>query len=424
MAVIGDDAEMVKEQCDFNTRQKAKSPFYLRLSQEMHVFSDYDNLTITCNSVQKQTLADCNPCSIALGCGCQIKSLKSEVVRRTCVGNITFDSDILYAVNMIVLQHFYDVTNVSVSGKALMATGNRLFPAAIRWKLYGEKVNGLLAADDTASYSLKKLALSLQNDSTVFHTPAEAILSDIIHEQANHKILGTDLSIVNSIVIFTLVLAISILALMQFRTRREISLTAQTVGRLGVTAALLSSAKAQIIPLKQGLPTAAALSAPVPVIEYLRDDTISFIINAIMFGTLLLIILAVAYWTVQMKSYVYIEIQAGKETCLIYYKRLPNAHRGFHIVASKASCITVVDCCLFGFIKFTGKPWKIEEKRTNIRTSLPRRILLTRGETKRVKALLQCTNCQVGPMVVHTHEFVRRFMKAEYEDEMESLTLV
>ena len=260
----------------------------------------------------------------------------------------------------------------------------------------------------------------------VFHTPSEAILSDIIHEQSNHKIFGVDLSIVNSGVIMALISTIAFLLFVQLRTRREMNRLSQSFGRMGVTVALLSTAKGQVVQLKQPTTTTSTvlMNIPVPVIEYFQDNTVSLITTAVMFMLLLMVILVITRWLIQMKSYAYIEIRAGNQICLIKHKRLPDASRCFHIIASKPVNVVVVDCFLFGFLKFTGKTWKVEDNRTFVRSSLPRRVLLTRGMVKQVKSLLKDMDCQVGPVVVHTHEYVRRFLDPEDYNGLEGSQLV
>ena len=99
-----------------------------------------------------------------MGFGCKVTSQSVTMTERSAISNITSSSKAWHAKNVIVLQHFYDTSNVSITGRTLMTSDDKLQPERVDWKVYGEKVNTLLAADDTAAYSLKKLAASLQND--------------------------------------------------------------------------------------------------------------------------------------------------------------------------------------------------------------------------------------------------------------------
>jgi hypothetical protein len=341
-----------------------------------------------------------------------------------CPENTT-GSTVLHTVNLIVLQHFYDTTNLTVTGKSLMSPENKLTPEGVNWKTYGEKVSNLLAADTSASYSLKKLAESLQNDSTVFHTPAESILSDILHEQSNHKFFGTDLSVLNSWGIGLLIIIAFVFGLLNLRMRRQLTANTTILAKLGVTTALLGTAKGQILKLKTPSTTEWLEPTPVPVIEYIKDDTISFFIMTIMFLSTLILIFSLFYWALKRKSYVYIEIRSAKDVVMINYKRLPDASRCFFIaLSSKPKTVTVVNCFLFGFLKFEGKTWKVEDSRTHCRTSLPRRVLLTRGMALKAKQMLLDPACQIGPVVVHTHEQVRRALDLDLAMDAERSALV
>jgi hypothetical protein len=420
-SVIADETNLVKEFCDFNTRQKTSSPSYLRLTLGTYALSDYKNITIMCTGLPAQSIGECNPCLITVGSGCKVMSKSITIVERPGVINISSISQAWHAVNLIVLQHFYDTSNLTITGKSLMSEDNKLLPEGVNWKLYGEKVTSLLAADDTASYSLKKLASNLQNESVVFHTPAEAILSSIIHEQAKHKIFGIELSVFNAGIITALVFVVVCLVLVQLRTRRELTKFSHSFGKLGVTAALLNTAKGHVVLLKQST-TIIDSSTTQPIIEYFQDNTVSLVFTSILFFIMLIIVIITAHWIMQMRSYVYIEVKAGNEVCLIKHKQLPDASRCFHIIASKHVRLIVVDCFCFGYIKFTGKLWKVEDNRTQQRTSLPRRVFITHSVMKRVQSLLKERDYQTGPVVVHTHECVRRFLEPAVRRETASET--
>ena len=407
--VLADEIDSVKNVCDFTTGKRIKGPSYFRLSPGSYVLSNFKDLSIDCPSRQRNSLLECDPCRVILGCGCKLSTGITEIATHKCPENST-ESNVAHAVNLIVLQHFYDTTNLTLTGKTLTTEEDKLFPEPVDWKLYGEKVDKLLAADDTASYSLKKLALSLQNDSLIYHSPAEAMLSDIIHEQANHKLFGIDLSIFNSWLIVILIIIVGIIIVFHFRMRKKLNNTSHLVQRLGVTAALIGTTKSQSIQLKATttLPT-ISVDHYEALLTFIQDDLVSFWINIILTMILILIASYSFYWLTRMRSYVYIELRTREEVFMIYYKRLPDASRCFDIVTSIIpTIVTVVNCLLFGYLKFEGNTWKIEDKRTRQRTSLPRRVLLLRSDMLQAKAMLLNSDCCVEPVVVHTHEQIRR----------------
>ena len=83
----------------------------------------------------------------------------------------------------------------------------------------------------------------------VLHTPAEAILSDIINEQANHKSFGVDLSVFNSGIMISLVTVLGSLVLLKLHTRRELAKVSQSFAKLGITAALINTPEGQNLAL-------------------------------------------------------------------------------------------------------------------------------------------------------------------------------
>jgi hypothetical protein len=119
-----------------------------------------------------------------------------------------------------------------------------------------------------------------------------------------------------------------------------------------------------------------------------------------------------------MQSYVYIDVSTSNGNHLICYKKLPDASRCFNIsMPRKTVNLTVVNCFLFGYIKFEGKLWTLEDKRTHCITNLPRRVLIGRDNVNVLKALLQAPSCDIGPVVVHSHELVRRVLNPVYSED-------
>jgi hypothetical protein len=88
---------------------------------------------------------------------------------------------VLYPVNLAILTAFYNLTDQNIEGKHLMSFNELQTPQDIEWKIFAEKANKTLASDQELGYSLQKLIRVTQNESDahIFHSPAEAVLSDI-----------------------------------------------------------------------------------------------------------------------------------------------------------------------------------------------------------------------------------------------------
>src|SRR5664279_4415926 len=72
-----------------------------------------------------------------------------------------------------------------MTGKNLFAEGEFKPLAPLNWPLFADNTSRLLASDKEASYSLKKLADGLQNDSFVLHSSSEALVYDLLYERGN-----------------------------------------------------------------------------------------------------------------------------------------------------------------------------------------------------------------------------------------------
>jgi hypothetical protein len=89
-----------------------------------------------------------------------------------------------HALNLAVLQTFYELSNASLNGAQLVNVSLLKTVKPINFPIFSDQTYKLLAADGAASYSLKKLTESLQNDSVILHTPAEAVVHDLLRQNS------------------------------------------------------------------------------------------------------------------------------------------------------------------------------------------------------------------------------------------------
>jgi hypothetical protein len=122
-------------------------------------------------------------CLVHLDCSCYLNSNGNIIIReKECESEREFTSSILHGLNLPLLQTFYDITNDTVSGRTLYAPEELKTPQAIHLPIFGNNISQILAADTVVGYSLDKLALSLRNESVIFHSPADALLHKLIQE--------------------------------------------------------------------------------------------------------------------------------------------------------------------------------------------------------------------------------------------------
>ncbi|HSN23636.1 MAG TPA: hypothetical protein VLS45_05630, partial [Methylomicrobium sp.] len=86
--------------------------------------------------------------------------------KRDC--NVTNSTvDVQYAINLAALTAFYDLANATLTGSLLTPMDELEKAQPLKLPFFGDDINKFLAADDAASYSLKRISDSLENDSVI-----------------------------------------------------------------------------------------------------------------------------------------------------------------------------------------------------------------------------------------------------------------
>jgi hypothetical protein len=84
------------------------------------------------------------PCSITPGCGCSLVaddvSLTASTLEEVDCNSNTSTDDVLYAVNLAILQSFYDLANTTLYGKLLTPSGGLQQVQPINLPFIGEDV--------------------------------------------------------------------------------------------------------------------------------------------------------------------------------------------------------------------------------------------------------------------------------------------
>ena len=184
----------VKRYCEFTVQKRIIEQSFIRIGKGAYIVTNATNLFVVCNGTRRPTIARCNPCLVQLECGCYILAGGNRLNdvgkadEEGCNEKHT-ESKILHAVNLAMLDAFYEGVNDSLTGQELFnaSLDSTLSPLFV--PIFGENMTRLLAADKTASYSLKRLAESLENESVAFHSPTEALLVDYINQQAAQFVL-------------------------------------------------------------------------------------------------------------------------------------------------------------------------------------------------------------------------------------------
>jgi hypothetical protein len=404
-ALKADRPELVAKYCEFTVRKGTIEPTYVKLQDRKYVVSNLTQVHTACRGGSHKPLSvdPCMPCIVDLGCSCTLAagefSLEAEA---SACDNHTSSTEVSHAVNLAVLQAFYDLDNDTLTGGALLPPSKMRDIQGIKLPLFD--TDRLLAADEAAGYSLRKMVDALQNESVILHTPAEAVIHDFMTRMTEiSKFPGwtswfTYVSVLPWVVI-------GLLAIVQIRTTMK----------LRALAAAFLATRMTKLPLVSGF--AVRTEAPTPttisplawiaiVAETHRHNLL--IAAYLVILTLMLVGLAlVVRKTFARRSYIYLDLATETEIAQLRFCALPDATRNFSVKVSKRP--TILACrsfCLFGVISFQSKPWKLTYALTNRKVQLPTVVLIPFWKLKVVQRLISAKDCKVSPLIVHSHEYV------------------
>jgi hypothetical protein len=169
--------------CDLTVRKKELPPTYLKLAERKYVVSNLTRVHSFCrgNTRTPRSSEQCVPCLVTLGCSCSL--LASEIAisaENPNCDNYTSQTQMSQAMNLAVIQAFYELNNVSLYGARLVDAKVLETVQPINLPFFSDRTNKLLAANKEAGYSLKKLTESVQNGSVILHTPADAVVHNLL----------------------------------------------------------------------------------------------------------------------------------------------------------------------------------------------------------------------------------------------------
>jgi hypothetical protein len=102
------------------------------------------------------------------------------VREKDCEARDETTSSLLHAMHVPLLQTLCEVPNQILSGRLLIPPPELRWPQELTLPFFGQNLSKILAANKAAGYSLAKLAESLENKSVVHHTPADAIVHEVM----------------------------------------------------------------------------------------------------------------------------------------------------------------------------------------------------------------------------------------------------
>jgi len=404
------------EICQFTARKEIIQQAYHRLIAGVYVLTNFTSVRTRCAREQPEKLIaeNCNPCLLHLDCGCSLLTNNGVVTSQIsgCDDNKTNSASVYHAVNLALLNHFYDLTNVTLNGKGLLNPDEKINIKPITLPVFGENISSILAADSSMSYSLSKIANSINNDSIVFHSSAEALILDLLDGRSQVRDQQSQAFDVDSWAHWTLcVLILTIIGLCVVIVRLKRTSDSHTKTILMLLAGVKGANTLELRPLTPYVAQSTQNyqdSTNGTMIEEMRNLDIAIICLVILVA---LLILAIVLYIINKKlsphSKLCLEIKGVSDLLLISYWTFPDASRNYKVkISGEGLKLLLHNYYLFGLLKVETSKWSIKHSMTNKRLSLPTQILLSPFTTKCLRDILEKGTHITTPVVVHSHEFV------------------
>jgi hypothetical protein len=410
--LLEDNANATKRACDFTLRQEVIAPSLTKLSDKTYVVSNYSDLVITCLGATHSNVpvTTCDLCLLRLECNCVLRSNGMILVKeKDCNSTSETTSSLLHSVHVPLLQTFYEVANNTLSGRLLILPHELQKQEDITLPIFGQNMSRLLAADKAVGYSLNKLAESLQNKSVVYHTPADAIVHEVMQQMSRPRSFWSfDITSWMSWMSYLMYALTIILCVLWYSTHRRLAVLTTA---LSVTASRVSAyeLRNEFKPVTSTLPPSVNMTAIIStVIAQMRSfDTVHMVMNLFIIAIFLTVLAHVIRQALGRRSYVYLQILSSRQCTQIRYATLPDATRRHVVrVSSTALTIKLSNFYVFGILHVMPKPPKIVNTLTSEVKRLHSYTVLPPWTTWQLQRHLATENCTVSPMLVHTHEYV------------------
>jgi hypothetical protein len=190
-AIIDDDTDRIQANCDFSTKKAVIEPLYVRLNRSSFLIHNLMQSQLACEGFQAKNVSEASflPCVINLSRDCFFNSEEVSLFSEwDCTSKEGEGSVILHAAyNAAALKSFYDLTNATLSGSQLVDSDKLADTQALQLSFFRDNVTRLLAADTEGSYSLRKIAETLNSSnssSSILHSASEAVLLNYLNEMA------------------------------------------------------------------------------------------------------------------------------------------------------------------------------------------------------------------------------------------------
>ena len=408
-SILFDHVNDTMKYCDFSVTRTGIVPALTKLVDGVYVAANYSDLQIKCPDSTRTPTASCSLCLIQVACGCVLQTANETLAQeRDCHSEHDSSSNILHAVNLALLNKFYNLTNTTLSGRSLVPSNRAVTPQPITLPIFGQNVEKILASDQAASYSLEKLVSALDNQSTVYNTPADALLHSVLERLSEPPSLWKTTSDWLAGINCLVYLIVAALMVAWYKTHQRLNVVSAAL-MLGVTKTQAYELRNQYV---YSQPTEAAPINITLIVTSLTSqirtlDTVLIIVILCTIIFALFVYSLMAKDALGRRSHVYLEILSARACMQIRLATLPDATRRFVVrVSASTLCIRLQYCIIFGVLHISPKAPRIVNTLTGEVTRLSNYKILLPWTAWQLRRHLAAAPYSVAPMLVHSHEYV------------------
>jgi len=419
--IMTDNSDEIHKACDFSVRQGDIIPSYVNLGGGKYVLSNAQQVGIQCREEAAARHAQhCVLCILHLNCTCSLTSHAFNISNEIddCAHNETSDTSLLFAINLPIINHFYDTENLTFNGADLFLSHQIPHIAPIQWSLFSENISHILTSDTQNSYSLTKIANSIQNESDVIlHNPSEALLYKLLEQRMAEDtfwqfntnswmtwmiLILVAIVIIGGVVIYRLNYKLKIIMAM-------VSINPLVAGVRGEELVYKTTVKV-IQRLTRPQTTTQATDVGQSVMQFMLNevryiDALSLILFSCMISTIILLAYLIRRNNAR-RSTLYLQIRNKSKAMQLRIMTLSNGMRYFCIhTPSDIIKLEVTRVYMINRVHIVTRKWHIKDSLTGEKIAVPSERLISPWQAVNLQRMLQDDEYTFDPRLIHSHEF-------------------
>lgn len=407
-AIITNQPNLVHDFCDFSATQQHIEPKIVQITKNVFVLTNFISVNISCDKRNHTThdIQFCKPCLVELNCGCKLTAFytkESIIETESCDTNDVNDTVIMSSINLALLQSLYDLSNVTLEADKLFPLESNISLQPLNFKLLSTATQNLLASDATLSFSIKKMAENLKNDSIILHNPTEALLLDFISSRSMNSITDYLTSwIVWSFLITYVIFIVLIICI------RKMFVRLRLLNALLTLSALPKASAFNFHIATQPTSTQSTVTLPAIISDLAENVKLLNIIEWVVIISIIVIVVSVVHSHFKriynIYSLVVLEFKTDVMITYVTICFLPNASNNFMLHTPLTNLPKFHSFKLFSKLTLPSSNWDILNTANNTSTPIPRHIWLGPLKTKELEHIFKTNEWKVTTLIARSHD--------------------